>query len=169
MAGVAATIEVGVKAKQTGTADLGTPNILLDIAKSMEFTPGTASVAQANVLFSDTRTLAASASEDLDLAGALADAFGATIAAAEVVAIYIAAASGNTNDVQVTRPATNGVPLFLAAGDGLALGPGDFVLLTNRKGVTVTAGTGDVVHIANSGAGSSVTYDVVVIGRTVAA
>jgi hypothetical protein len=135
----------------------------------MEFTPGTASVAQANVLFSDTRTLAASASEDLDLAGALADAFGATIAAAEVVAIYIAAASGNTNDVQVTRPATNGVPLFLAAGDGLALGPGDFVLLTNRKGVTVTAGTGDVVHIANSGAGSSVTYDVVVIGRTVAA
>jgi len=169
MAGVSATLEVGVKAKQTGAADLGTPNILVDVAKSMEFTPGTAAVGQANVLFSDTRTLAASASEDLDLAGVLADALGATIAAAEVVAILIAAASGNTNDVQVTRPAANGVPIFLAAGDGLALGPGDFVLLTNRKGVAVTAGTGDLVHVANGGAGTSVDYDIVIIGRTVAA
>jgi hypothetical protein len=121
------------------------------------------------VLFSDTRTLAASASEDLDLAGVLADALGATIAAAEVVAIYFAAASGNTNDVQVTRPASNGVPLFIAAGDGLALGPGDFVLLTNRKGVGVTAATADLIHVANSAGTTGVTYDVVILGRTVAA
>lgn len=169
MAGVTATIDVHVKAKQTGTADLGTPNVLVDLMKSMEFAPGTAAVGQANILFADTRTLAASANEDLDLAGALTDALGASIAAAEVVAIFIAAASGNTNDVQVTRPAANGVPLFLAAGDGLALGPGDFVLLTARKGVGVVAATGDLVHIANSGAGTGVTYDIVVIGRTVAA
>jgi hypothetical protein len=169
MAGVTATLSVGVKAKQTGTADLGTPNILVDIAKELEFSPGTAAVGQANVLFSDTRTLAASASEDLDLAGVLADALGATIAAAEVVAIYFAAASGNTNDVQVTRPASNGVPLFIAAGDGLALGPGDFVLLTNRKGVGVTAATADLIHVANSAGTTGVTYDVVILGRTVAA
>jgi hypothetical protein len=168
MAGVAATIDLAIRAKQTGTADLGTPQIALDIAKSMEFSPGTAAVGQANILFSDTRTLAASASEDLDLAGVLADALGATIAGAEVVAIYIAAAQGNTNDVQVTRPA-NGVPLFLASGDGLSIGPGDFLLLTNRKGVTVTAATGDLIHVANGGGTTSVTYDIVVIGRTIAA
>jgi hypothetical protein len=169
MPGVAATIDLHIQAKETGTADLGTPQILLDIAKSMSFTPGTAAVGQANVLFSDTRTLAASTGEDLDLAGVLADALGATIAAAEVVAIYIAAASGNTNDVQLTRPASNGVPLFLAAGDGLSVGPGDFALLTNRKGIAVAAGTGDLLHITNGGAGTSVSYDIVVIGRTVAA
>lgn len=169
MAGVAATIRVSVQAKQTGTADLGTPQILLDIAKSMEFSPGTAAVGQANILFSDTRTLAASATENLDLAGVLADALGATIAAAEVVAIYFAAASGNTNDVQITRPAANGVPLFLAGGDGFALGPGDFSLRTYRNGVAVTAGTADLVTVTNGGAGTPVTYDVVIIGRTVAA
>jgi hypothetical protein len=58
---------------------------------------------------------------------------------------------GNTNDVQLTRPA-NGVPLFLAAGDGVAIGPGDIFLLTNRKGIAVTAGTGDLIHVANGGA-----------------
>lgn len=169
MAGVTANLRVNIRAKQTGTADLGTPQILVDLEKSMDFTPGTAAVGEANILFSDERTLAASANEDLDLAGVLADALGATIAAAEVVAIYIEAAAGNTNNVQVTRPAANGVPLFLAASDGLALGPGDFVLLTRRSGVGVTAGTGDLVNIANSGGGTSVVYKVVVIGRTVAA
>lgn len=169
MAGVAATIDLTVKAKQTGTADLGTPQILLDIAKSMEMTPGTAALGQANILFSDTRTLAASGTENLDLAGVLADALGTTIAAAEVVAIYIGAASGNTNDVQLTRPAANGVPLFLAAGDGIAIGPGDFFLFTNRKGITVTAATGDLLTVTNSAAGTGVTYDVVIFGRTVAA
>ena len=169
MAGVNATIDVEIRAKQTGAAGLGTPNFLIDLAKSMEFSPGTASIGQANVLYTAERTLAASANENLDLAGALTDAFGATIAAAEVVAIYIEAAAGNTNNVQVTRPASNGVPLFLAAGDGIALGPGDCFLLTNRAGVAVTAGTGDLINVANSAGGTGVTYKVVVIGRTVAA
>lgn len=169
MAGVTASIDLNIRGKQTGTADLGTPQISLNVSKSMQFTPGTASVGQANILFSDTRTLAASANEDLDLAGALTDALGASIAAAEVVAIYIAAASGNTNNVNVTRPASNGVPLFLAAGDGFGLTPGDFFLRTMRNGVAVTAATGDLINIANSAAGTPVTYDIVIFGRTVAA
>jgi hypothetical protein len=30
----------------------------------------------------------------------------------------------------------------------------------------VTAGTGDILQVANSGAGTSVTYDIIVIGTT---
>jgi hypothetical protein len=170
MAGVSATIDISIKAKQTGTAHRGAaPSIVQDASKSFAFTAGTAATSQANVLYSETRTLAASTGEDLDLAGVLADALGATITAAEIVAIYIAAAAGNTNDVQLTRPASNGVPAFLAAGDGLAIGPGDAFLLTNKKGIAVAAGTGDLLHVLNGGAGTSVEYDVVIIGRTVAA
>jgi hypothetical protein len=169
MPGVAANLSLHLTAKQTGAGDLGTPGVLVNISKEIDFTPGTAAVGQANVLFSDTRTLAASATENLDLAGVLADALGATIAAAEVVALYIAAASGNTNDVQISRPAANGVPLFLAAGDGFALGPGDFSLRTYRNGIAVTAATADLITVTNGGAGTSVTYDVVILGRTVAA
>lgn len=170
MAGVNATINLSIRAKQTGAGDLGNPAVLVDIAKLMEFAEGTAAVGQANVLFSDQRTLAASANESLDVAGVLADSLGATIAAAEIVAIYVAAASGNTNSVNVSQPATNGIPgIFLAAGDGLSIAPGNFLLLTNRNGWTVTAATGDLLNIANSGAGTPVTYDIVLIGRTVAA
>lgn len=169
MAGVAATIGVTIRGKQSGTGDLGTPQVPIDIEELMEFTAGTAAVGQSNVLFQDTRTIALSANEDLDLAGVLADALGATIAAAEVVAIFIKAAAANTNNVNITRPAANGVPLFLAASDGIALAPGDFFLFTRKTGIGVTAATGDLINIANSGAGTSVTYDIVVLGRTVAA
>lgn len=170
MPGVAANISLNIKAKQSGSGDLGTPQILVDIEKLLQLSPGTAAVGQANVLFSDTRTLAASATEDLDLAGVLTDALGATVSAAEVVAIYVAAAAGNANNVNVSRPGVNGFAgPFLAAGDGLALAPGDFALLTNRNGWPVVAASGDLITFANSGAGSTVDYDVLIIGRTVAA
>jgi hypothetical protein len=169
MPGVNATIGLSIRAKQTGSGDLGTPGVLIDIAKELDFSAGTATVNQSNILFSDTRTLLASATENLDLAGVLADALGSLVNAAEIVAVYFAAAPGNTNEVQITRPAANGVPLFLAAGDGLALGPGDFTVRTYRNGVAVVAGTGDLLTVTNGGAGTSVTYDVIILGRTVAA
>lgn len=170
MPGVNANIDLHIRAKQTGAADLGTPSMLAEIDKSMEFAAGTAAVGQSNVLFSDERTLNASANEDLDLAGVLADALGATITAAEVVAVYIEAAAGNTNNVILSQPASNGVAgIFSAAGDGLAIGPGDCFLLTRRNGVAVVAATGDKINIANSGAGTPVTYKILLLGRTVAA
>jgi hypothetical protein len=169
MPGVNATIALSIRAKQEGTAGLGTPQILVDIAAERDFSEGTASVDQTNVLYQATRTLAASGGEDLDVSGVLADALGATIAAAEITAIYVEAHAANTNDVVVTRPASNGVPLFALASGGVNVGPGDFFLLTSRKGITVTAATGDLIHVANSGAGTGVTYDIVIIGRTVAA
>jgi hypothetical protein len=168
MAGVAAEISLHISAKETGTGDLGTPAMLAKIEKLLSFTPGTAADGQANILFSDERTLAASATEDLDLAGALTSAIGTAIAAAEIVFIYVEAASGNTNDVQVTRPAANGVPIFMAAGDGVALKPGDFFCLSNDDGYTVTAATGDLLTFTNSAAGTAVTYKVLIIARTAA-
>jgi hypothetical protein len=170
MAGVSASIQLKISALLSGAAHGGaTPKINAAIDKLLEFSAGTAAITQADRLYFETRTLAASAGEDLDLAGSLADPLGATITDAEIVAIYIAAASANTNDVQLTRPASNGVPIFLAAGDGLPIGPGDFFLMTSRKGITVTAGTGDLLHLLNGGAGTGVTYDVLVLGRSVAA
>jgi hypothetical protein len=169
MPGVNAQITVGVNAKQTGSGDLGIPAQLVNFMKEIDFTPGTLTAGQANVMFSDTRTLAASAAEDLDLAGVLSDALGAVITAAEVLAILVYAHTGNTNDLQLTRPAANGVPVFLAAGDGLPIGPGDAFLFTSRKGIAVTPATGDLIHLLNGGGTTGVDYDIIVLGRTVAA
>lgn len=170
MAGVAGEIEVRIEMQQTGSADLGSPAMTLDpIRELLQFTAGTTAVNKLDVMFSDTRTLAASGTEDLDVAGVLSSAFGATITAAEVVAIFVKAHAGNTNNVNITRPSSNGLPFLLAAGDGQGVKPGEFALFASETGWAVTAGTGDLITITNSAGTTGVTYDIVILGRTVAA
>jgi len=170
MAGVRGDIAVTLDLTDTGSADLGAPKMRVSIGKELSLVPGTDATNKADILFSDQRTLAASANEDLDLAGVLASAFGSTITAAEIVAIFVSAASGNTNNVNVTRPASNGFAgPFLAASDGISVKPGEFALLASQSGWPVTAATGDLLNIANSAGSTSVTYDIVIVGRTVAA
>lgn len=72
------------------------------------FTDGGGAVANtANRIWTDRRTLAASATENLDLAGGLTDAFGSAITFARVRALIVAAALGNTNNVVVGGDATS--------------------------------------------------------------
>lgn len=170
-AGVNASIRLAIAASLTGAGDLGAPRLKLDdILETLELTPGTDALGKADLLFADTRTLAASATEDLDLAGLLTDAFGATITAAEIVLFYVKAAAANTNNVRVSPAAVNGfLGPFVALGDGVAVKPGEYQLFVSRTGWPVTAGTADLLSVTNGGAGTSVDYDVVVIGRTVAA
>jgi hypothetical protein len=50
-----------------------------------------------------------------------------------------------------------------------ALGPGGIFLFVNpgAAGIaTVTAGTGDILRVDNSGAGTTVTFDIVIIGTS---
>lgn len=170
MAGVHANIGLSIDAKVTGTGDLGNPSQRVTISKALEFLSGTDAANKADILFSDTRTLAASGSESLDLAGSLANAFGATITAAEILLIYVEAASGNTNNVNVSRPASNGFAgPFLATSDGVSIKPGEFALFVSKTGWGVTAATGDLLSVANSGGTTGVDYNIVIIGRTVAA
>jgi hypothetical protein len=147
--------------------DLSTPVDTLLKRTKIEMTNGTGTNG-ADLCFHDTRTLVASANEDLDLAGSLAGPFGTSQVFVEVRAFLISAASANTNNVRVIRPASNGVPLFLAASDGLDIPPGGVFLWSCPADgkVTVTAATGDLINVANSGAGTSVTYDVVIIGTS---
>lgn len=158
-------LKVIFQATQTRALDLASGESALRREISIAFADGVG-VNQANLLFHDQRTLAASATEDLDLAGALTDVYGQTVSFARIKAVIVVAASGNTNNVNVTRPASNGVPLFLAASDGIAVLPGGVFLWAapSAAGVAVTGGTGDLLTLTNSAAGSSVTYDIYILG-----
>jgi hypothetical protein len=164
---VTATVTQSVSGSHTSTADLGTPTFPFSTSASVAYTSGTGAGAVDRV-FTDTRTLAASGTEDLDLAGSLTDIYGATITFARIKAIHIKAATGNTNNVQVTRPASNGTPWLMAAGDGIALRPGAAFTWSSGSadatGVAVTAGTGDLVTITNSAGTTGVDYTVVILG-----
>lgn len=122
---------------------------------------------QVRQVFTDTRTINASSNDDLDLAGSLVNAVGATITFTKLRAILVRAAAGNTNNVVVGGAASNGcVTMFGASTDKIVVRPGGMVLLVanDATGYAVTAGTGDILRIANSGAGTSVAYDIVLLG-----
>lgn len=161
------SIKLIASAIQTSSLDLGSAKFRPSISSTLAYADGTGAAA-ADRIFTDTRTLAASATENLDLAGVLTDAYGATITFARIKAVIVTAAAGNTNDVQFTRPASNGAPLFMAAGDGIALKPGAMFALADpgATGVAVTAGTGDILTVTNSAGTTGVTYSVMIIGAS---
>ena len=160
-------IKLSLASVLTSALDLQTRTAPLNITKNIPLTNGTGAN-QANQVWADQRTIAASATDSIDLAGSLTDAFGAALTFARIKGVLVQAASTNVNNVNVTRPASNGTPLFLAAGDGIPVRPGGMFLWVapDVTGVAVTAGTGDLVDVVNSAAGSSVVYDIVVIGAS---
>lgn len=162
-----ATVTAQIVADLTSALDLVTATAPLSYRHRTTLTSGTGSGA-ADMMWSDTRTIAASSNEDLDLAGSLTGPLGTTLTFARIKGLLVAAASANTNNVRITRPASNGVPIFLAASDGIDVVPGGCFLwfAPNAAGVAVTAGTGDLINVANSSSGTSVTYDVVILGAS---
>ena len=151
------------------TQTVGLVNAVLSIKGETvtSLASGTGS-SQADKVYQGQRTILASQSEDLDLAGVLTDIFGAVLTFVKVKAIYIKAASGNSNNVVVgAASATQFVAGFGANTHTWAIPPGGFMFVSAPvAGWTVGAGSTDLLKIANSGAGTSVTYDIVVVGTS---
>lgn len=166
---LALTTELNVRLAATATnpLDLSTPTDALVEAAKLILTSGTGA-SQADRMWHDTRTLSASATEDLDLSGSLSGTLGGTATFARIKMVLVTAATGNTNNVNVTRPASNGVPLFLAASDGIAVRPGGLFLwaATDSTGVAVTNSTADLLTFTNSAGSTDVTYSIVIIGAS---
>ncbi len=160
------TIRAGISATATNALDQGTASFPLTLANDINMANGT-TTGLADIVWGDQRTIAASGNEDLDLAGSLTGVLGGTVTIVKLKAVMVKAASGNTNNVVITRPASNGVPLFAAASDAISVLPGGtFLWVAPGAGITVTAGTGDLINFSNSGAGTGVTYDVVFVGTS---
>lgn len=157
-------VSIRVTSKVTNSTDLASATANLDKTFSTPLTNGTG-LNQANNSWSDRRSLATGANEDLDVSGSLTNALGVTVVFTKIKSITIQALSTNTTNITVTRPAANGVPFLAAAGDGFVLTPGGCFTLTNPSdaGIAVTAATGDLINIANS-AGATGSYDIVIVG-----
>jgi hypothetical protein len=151
----------------TSPLDLSTPTDALDYTHRVTLTSGTGAGA-ADMMWHDTRTLAASGTENLDLAGSLTGAFGTTLTFARIKGLIVAAAAGNTNNVQVIRGASNGLAVFLANGDGLSVRPGGIFawFAQDATGIAITAGSSDILTITNSAGSTEVSYDIVIIGAS---
>lgn len=165
--GVQADLQATLIGTYSGSNSLGSVAFQFNQQVRQQFSPGVA-VGKADKLYAGARSLAASGSEGLDLAGGLSDPFGQTLTFARVKAIYIKAASANANGLVVGGAASNAfLGPFAAATDKLTIAPGGSLLLIHPgAGWSVTAGTGDILSIANGGTGTSVAYDIVLIGAS---
>lgn len=163
-----AVIESRLSGSLTGSADLGTPTFAFDDLSRRSWESGVGAN-QADVIWSDERTVTTGATDSLDLAAVLSGLLGGTLTMARVKAIRVRnsnrAGVANTTNISLTRPAANGVPIFAAAGDAIPIHPDGEVLIVapSAGGYVVTAGTADLIDIVNA-AGASATYRIEIIG-----
>lgn len=162
-----AEILARIKINQTGSNDFGGPEFDAVIETLIQLTDGT-TVNKADIAFADERTIASGATDTIDLAGVLTNAFGATITAAELVAVLIInkpragtpvnttaiTVGGGTNPVFANAfPALQpGAVLLIAAGDAAGIG-------------AVVASTGDILRVVN-GSGASAKYQIAILARS---
>lgn len=167
MTTLAASIALAIAGAYSNALDVGQATYPLAFAPNYVFTDGSGAN-QANKVWSDTRTLAASANEDLDLNGSsLIDAFGVAMAFTKIKAIIVVADAANTNDVVVGGAASNGfISPFGAATDKVKVRPGGMMVLVDPSaaGYAVTAATADLLRVTNGGAGTGVNYTIFLIG-----
>ncbi|MFC7880484.1 hypothetical protein ACFUVV_01150 [Streptomyces sp. NPDC057376] len=153
----------------SAAAGIGTARVPAQLSRSASLGSGSGA-GQADRLYQARRTLPASATEDLDLAGALTDALGSAAVFVRVKGLFIAASKTNTNNVIVGAAAANAWSTLLNTTGTLTLRPGAAVGaladVDDATGYAVTAGTGDLLKVANSGAGTAVTYDIFIVGAS---
>lgn len=169
---LSAKITAAITATETGPNDFGGPDFAPEIKAILNLADGT-TASRADKFWADQRQIAAASNDDIDLTGVLRDAFGDTINQVELVALMVinGPRTGPQNTTNLTiGGGTNPVVGFLG-GTTPTIGPirpGGVVLLAcpDAAGLgAITAGTGDILRIANS-AGAAATYQIVVIGRT---
>lgn len=125
---------------------------------------------QARWAFSDLRTLAASANEDLDLVGGFTDGLGNVVSPAKCKMLIILNYS-TSQTLLLKKAASNGAAFLLngstdsiyipaAASDN---SPGIFFWQAPQGGTTLVASTGDLLNMANP-SGDSASYKIIFVG-----
>lgn len=161
------TIDLALLAIHTSALDLATGTVPLNYSKRLSLASGTGAN-QADLIWHDQRSIAASSSDNLDIAGGLTDAFGATVTFARIRAMVVRADANNAGRLQVGSAPANAWLGWLDNGNAaVQVRPGGLLLLTgpDSSGYPVAAGTGDRLLITNTAA-SVAAYDIVLIGAS---
>lgn len=158
------TISASIQIVETTTPDGGSAKVQQAVNKLAELLNGTSN-AQADLAFIDNRSLASDTSEDIDLAGALANALGQTLTMAEAVAILIISDAANTTDLTIGNGTDEAQLFFGASGDTAVVKPGGILMAYAPAGWAITATSADDLGVANA-AGAAASYSIAIIGRS---
>ena len=111
--------------------------------------------------------LTGSGTNNHDVAGALSDAFGATITLVKIKALLIHNLSTTVGNTITVGDGTNPLLIFGTGSHTHTIGPNGvlFIWEPSLAGKAVTAGTGDILKVVNNTA-NAVTYDLVIVGTS---
>lgn len=134
---------------------------------ALEWVNGTG-LGQADILWAATRPVASGANDDIDFAGVLSSAFGVTITAAEMVAIFIKSSAANTTNLTLGQGSTNPMILMGGTAPTTVIRPGGVRIFAEKDAAglcTVTGGSADTLRIANA-SGAAASYDIAILARS---
>ena len=166
-AGVRGQVQAGFNGIYLGTNALGPVHATINDVAAINLVEGV-STGQADKMFADNRTEAASSNESLDLYGSLTDPTGGTLNFVTIKAIYIKASCNNTNDVLLGGAASNAFyGPFNASTDIVAIRPcGVLMIFAPNTGWAVNSSTAHLLKLANSSSGSGVNFDIIILGTS---
>lgn len=144
----------------------GTVGDFVDTLKlQTALTDGTGAAQVKSLYYEKTRTIAALTNYDLDLAGVLADVYGATITFTSIKALIIRN-KDSAQDLTIGG-AANPFILFSTALATETCYRGGFVarFAPGATGMAVTAGTGDILRIRNGNASGSIDCEILIAGN----
>ena len=167
---VGGSISLKVAASKSGSPSVGSALWSGGLDHILSFGNGT-TANNIDLVYVAERTVASNTTDSVDVAGALSDGLGATITAAEIVAIVVMnkRASGVANTTNLTIGATGSLNQLSGFNQALAtVKPNGMYMHVNPDAtgiVAVTAGSADVLPIANS-SGASNAYQLVILARS---
>lgn len=173
---ISAKLDLSLTIAQAGAGNFGDgPYYNPQLAFLQSLSNGV-SANQADLVYLSERTVATAANDDIDLTGVLKGALGENLNFVRIVAIMIenapklASALANTTNLTLGAAAANGYSGFVGASTHTIgpIRPGGVLVMCNPDATafgTVTAGTGDILRVANS-AGAAATYQIAILGRS---
>jgi len=161
-----ATITIKILSELIKALDLSSPEDVLDELTRIVFANG-AGANSIQKIWHDQNALASGASQDYDLTALGDDALGDAVSLSAFKLLFIRNNSTTAGEnLQIGGAVTNGVAsCFVAANDGVIVGPGGIHLWVNPSaaGYAVADGSADILRIKNAGTGS-ITYDIIIMG-----
>lgn len=163
---VSGKVSVTINLTETKTQDAVTASAPFAQSVAWAIANGTAA-GKADRVWTGTHTLAASASEDLDLSGSLATVLGTTFVTVKCKLLFLFNRATSPGAITAGRGASGGWTWISAVSAGVVIPSNGFVCwCAQTDGVAVVATTADLVHIAADATAGTYTYDIAVVGTS---
>ena len=159
-----ANIRMQLNVVESTTADLRTGSLETKVNKLLQLTDGSGA-SQVNKQYADSVSVTQSTNTDIDLSGALSQAFG-TVVFTGVKVLAVVAGASNPGALTLFGGTNPFLGPLAGTTPTVSLGAGEAFLVTktDATGWAVANGSTDTFRVASAATAGTYTYDIVILG-----